>query len=90
MINVGGQKVYPEEVEAVLTQHPAVRIARVWARKSPVTGALVAADVILQDKATMSEIQAYCRYHLAAWKVPVAIREVNSIALSPAGKVSRA
>ena len=93
VINVGGQKVYPEEVEAVLTQHAAIRMARVWGRKSSVTGALVAADVILHC-GTLLEIQtdllAHCRRHLAAWKVPVTVREVDSIALSPAGKIARA
>jgi acyl-CoA synthetase (AMP-forming)/AMP-acid ligase II len=93
VINVGGQKVYPEEVEVVLTQYPAVRMARVWGRKSPVTGALVAADVILQFGTLVdiqSDLLAHCRRHLAAWKVPVTMREVDSIALSPAGKIFRA
>ena len=42
VINVGGQKVFPEEVEAVINAHPAVRMSRVWARPSPITGAVVA------------------------------------------------
>src|SRR6202012_3164094 len=49
VINVGGQKVHPEEVEAVLNCHPAVQISRVWARKSPITGAVVAADIVLRE-----------------------------------------
>ena len=36
VINVGGQKVYPEEVEAVLNRDPTVRISRVWARRNPI------------------------------------------------------
>ena len=50
-INTGGEKVYPEEVEAVLNRHPAVRMSRVWARKSPITGAVVAADIVLSEPA---------------------------------------
>ena len=67
-----------------------------WGRKSPVTGALVAADVMLRPEAaaTLADIRpdllAHCRRHLTAWKVPTTIREVDSIALSPAGKVARA
>ena len=47
VINVGGQKVYPEEVEAALHAHPAVLAARVRARSNPITGAVVAADVVV-------------------------------------------
>ena len=47
IINVGGLKVYPEEVEAAINRHPAVRMSRVRARRSPITGSLVAADVVL-------------------------------------------
>src|SRR5215471_1241764 len=49
IINVGGQKVHPEEVEAAINRHPAVWGSLVRARKSPVTGAIVAADVVLKD-----------------------------------------
>jgi acyl-CoA synthetase (AMP-forming)/AMP-acid ligase II len=95
VINVGGKKVHPEEVEAIMTQHPLVRVARVWARSNPVVGSLVAADVMLRADSVValadvrSEVIDLCRRHLAAWKVPVSIRQVDSIELSPAGKVSR-
>jgi acyl-CoA synthetase (AMP-forming)/AMP-acid ligase II len=95
VINVGGQKVYPEEVEAVIAKHPAIQMARVRARKSPVTGSLVTAEVILRpDAPTLADIRndlmEHCRHHLTAWKVPVSMREVDSITLSPAGKIARA
>jgi acyl-coenzyme A synthetase/AMP-(fatty) acid ligase len=48
IINVGGLKVYPEEVEAAINRHPSVRMSMVHSRKSPITGSLVAADVVLQ------------------------------------------
>lgn len=94
VINVGGQKVYPEEVEAVITQHPAIQMARVWGRKNPITGSLVAADILLRDSTMTladirSEIVQLCRSHLAAWKVPVNLRQVASIELNPAGKIAR-
>ncbi len=94
VINVGGQKVYPEEVEAVITQHPAIQMARVWGRKSPITGSLVVADILLRDStATLADIRndvvELCRSHLAAWKVPVRLRQVATIELNPAGKIAR-
>ena len=49
IINVGGVKVHPEEVEAALNSHAIVRASRVFARKNPITGALVCADVVLQE-----------------------------------------
>jgi acyl-CoA synthetase (AMP-forming)/AMP-acid ligase II len=47
VINVGGLKVHPEEVEAVINRHPRVRMSLVQARKNPLTGALVVADVVI-------------------------------------------
>jgi acyl-coenzyme A synthetase/AMP-(fatty) acid ligase len=47
VINVGGLKVHPEEVEAVLNAHPWVRMSLVKARRNPITGAVVTADVML-------------------------------------------
>jgi acyl-CoA synthetase (AMP-forming)/AMP-acid ligase II len=94
VINVGGQKVFPEEVETVLRLHPAIRIARVRARKSPITGAIVVADVVLADpQAALTTIKAdlieHCRRCLPAWKVPGVIHQVDTIDLNAAGKVAR-
>ena len=51
VINVGGLKVYPEEVESVLNADPRVRMSLVRARRNPITGAIVVADVVLVDPA---------------------------------------
>ena len=51
VINVGGAKVHPEEVEAALNAHAAVSASRVFSRKNPITGALVAAEVVLRPGA---------------------------------------
>ncbi|MBV9778250.1 MAG: long-chain fatty acid--CoA ligase, partial [Acetobacteraceae bacterium] len=95
VINVGGQKVFPEEVEAVIAQHPRVQMARVWARHSPVTGAVVAADVVLRAgadadfEAVRAELLQHCRARLPRWKLPASIRRVSSIGLNASGKVAR-
>ena len=94
VINVGGQKVYPEEVEAVLNRDPMVRISRVWARRNPIMGAVVAADVVLRepsaDFAPVREalLQA-CRETLAAHKVPVTLRAVPELDMAASGKLKR-
>jgi acyl-coenzyme A synthetase/AMP-(fatty) acid ligase len=98
VINVGGMKVYPEEVEAVLNRHPQVRLSLVKAKKNPITGALVAADVVLKDTATpegeqarelQQTIKQFCRESLAPHKVPAAIRFVSGLAMSETGKLVR-
>ncbi len=98
IINVGGQKVNPEEVEAAINRHPAVWGSLVRARKNPITGAIVAADVVLKDPSipgsaaaaqTEREIVALCREHVAPYKVPAMIRFVPSLAVSESGKLLR-
>ena len=72
MINVGGLKVHPEEVEAVLNAHPDIRMARVMARPNPFTGAVVMAEVVVDDSsgrdeaAIERELYAACREFIGA------------------------
>jgi acyl-coenzyme A synthetase/AMP-(fatty) acid ligase len=96
IINVGGLKVHPEEVEAAINRHAGVSGSLVKSRKSPITGAIVVADVVLkagrQDDAGASlerEIIELCRRDLAAYKVPATIRFVPALPMSAAGKLLR-
>ncbi|HJS89944.1 MAG TPA: class I adenylate-forming enzyme family protein [Steroidobacteraceae bacterium] len=99
IINVGGLKVHPEEVEAVINSHPRVRMSLVRSRRNPITGAVVTADVVLADGAAAGgerpderirqEILEACRTSLAAHKVPALIRFVPSLEMSAAGKLVR-
>jgi acyl-coenzyme A synthetase/AMP-(fatty) acid ligase len=95
VINVGGLKVHPEEIEAVINRHPGVRMSRVWARRSPITGAVVVAEVVLTDepadpRAVKAEILDACRRELAAFKVPAMLGFTPALALSAGGKLERA
>jgi acyl-coenzyme A synthetase/AMP-(fatty) acid ligase len=99
IINVGGSKVHPEEVEAVINRHPKVRMSLVKAQRSPITSAIVVADVVLLDGGaawssaeeaqTQQEILALCRQDLAPYKVPVLIRIVPALAVTESGKLAR-
>jgi acyl-coenzyme A synthetase/AMP-(fatty) acid ligase len=98
VINVGGFKVYPEEVEAVLNADPRVRVSLVSAKRSPITGALVVADVVLEEEIAReagdseqlrTELLEACRRALPAHKVPARVRFVPSLALTSAGKLVR-
>ncbi len=96
VINVGGLKVHPEEVEAVINGHPDVRMSLVRPRKSPITGSLVVADVVLRGEAAdarlaqlQGEILRRCREALTRHKVPTAIRFVPALAVAATGKLAR-
>ena len=94
IINVGGAKVNPEEVEAVINLHPGVHASLVRARKNPITGALVAADVVLNEGVSeaaslKAEIVAACASRLAPHKVPALVRFVPSLAVTAGGKLAR-
>jgi acyl-CoA synthetase (AMP-forming)/AMP-acid ligase II len=94
IINVGGAKAHPEEIEAVLNALPAVRFARVFARSSPITGALVSAEIVLNDPSAATrelerELIAAARARLPAHMAPARIRFVADLPMSDAGKLSR-
>jgi acyl-coenzyme A synthetase/AMP-(fatty) acid ligase len=98
VINVGGLKVHPEEVEAVLNRHPQVRLSLVKRKKNPITGALVVADVLLNGPSgpegeqaceLQQAIKQFCRESLAPHKVPVTISFVPVLAISETGKLVR-
>jgi acyl-coenzyme A synthetase/AMP-(fatty) acid ligase len=98
MINVGGMKVYPEEVEAVINGHPKVEMSLVRTKKNPFTGALVVADVVLKNGSgpaanDMGELQhdilRLCRETLASHKIPATINFVPALAVAETGKLIR-
>src|SRR5439155_8411642 len=100
LINVGGLKVFPEEVEAAINRHPAVRMSMVRSRKSPITGSLVAADVVLKgapdpggtSRTAMDfkrEILQICHDTLAPHKIPATISFVPALEIAAAGKLAR-
>ncbi len=98
IINVGGLKVHPEEVEAVINAHPWVRLSRVRSRRSPITGSLVAAEVVRAEQGVgavpsdgelSAQLLERCRGQLAAHKVPAVVQFVPSLPVSAAGKLVR-
>ncbi|MGA2058217.1 MAG: fatty acid--CoA ligase family protein [Bradyrhizobium sp.] len=95
IINIGGLKVHPEEIEAVINRHPAVRMSRAKSRRSPITGSIVVADIVLaangigRERKIRDEIISDCRDQLAPYKVPVVISFVETLDVTPAGKLAR-
>ncbi|HTT87113.1 MAG TPA: AMP-binding protein [Acidimicrobiales bacterium] len=88
-INTGGEKVYPEEVEAVLKSHPLVADAVVVGEPSERWGQQVAAVVQAADASeppTPEDLAAHCRDHLAGYKVPRHVVLVPQVQRSASGK----
>ncbi|MFW6060257.1 MAG: class I adenylate-forming enzyme family protein [Phycisphaeraceae bacterium] len=92
VINVAGLKCFPEEVEAVLNEHPDVRESRVYGRTHPRMGAVPAAEVVARDSENPPSpaiLSAYCREMLAAYKRPLQFTFVESLPRTASGKLKR-
>ena len=86
-INTGGEKVYPEEVEAALKSHPRVLDAVVVGVPDTRFGERVAAVVSAVDgEVTLDDLQDHCRATIAGYKVPRALVLVDDVQRSAAGK----
>jgi fatty-acyl-CoA synthase len=90
MINAGGFKVWPAEVETKLFSHPAIKEACVIASLDPRRGEQVKAVVVLREgvQTSAEEIIAWAREHMAAYKVPSEVAFVETLPRSATGKVA--
>jgi acyl-coenzyme A synthetase/AMP-(fatty) acid ligase len=102
IINVGGLKVHPEEVEAIINQHPDVEMSLVKPRANPITGAIVVAEVVRkavggqpvetslsEANKLKEELLVLCRKTLPPYKVPASIRVVSALNVGVSGKLAR-
>ncbi|HLW59497.1 MAG TPA: long-chain fatty acid--CoA ligase [bacterium] len=95
LVNVGGLKVYPREIEELLHEHPKVKEAAVTGVTHKVRGELLVAQVVLKDgvtddpKQVRRELVEFCRSRLASFKVPRRIEIVTELPKSAIGKVLR-
>ena len=92
VINVGGMKVFPEEIESALNDHPAVALSRAFAGEHPTIGSFPCAEIIVNEGhrlPTPAGIRAHCKERLSAHKIPMRVSEVKTIALTASGKVKR-
>jgi fatty-acyl-CoA synthase len=90
VINTGGEKVYTVEVETVLVQHPAISDALVVGLPHPRFGKQVVAVVegpgLSEANLDVAGLQAYCREHLADYKVPKLVFAIDDLQRAPNGK----
>jgi acyl-CoA synthetase (AMP-forming)/AMP-acid ligase II len=89
LINRGGEKIAPLEIDEVLLTHPAVSEAVCFAIAHPTWGEEVAAAVVLRAPATEADLLAYCRERLADFKRPKKLYLVDTIPRTVTGKVQR-
>jgi acyl-CoA synthetase (AMP-forming)/AMP-acid ligase II len=89
LINRGGEKISPREIDEVLLAHPAVAEAVCFGVPHPTWGEEVAAAVVLREKATESELLAYCGERLADYKRPKQIHITEAIPRTATGKIQR-
>ena len=91
IINRGGEKISPREVDEVLLDHPAVAQAVTFALPHPKLGEEVAAAIVLREgaSATESEIREFAQRRIADFKVPRRVVFVAEIPKGPTGKLTR-
>lgn len=79
LINVGGEKVNPEEVEEVLKNYAGVMDVHVFAERNNLLGQIVAADIFTSEILSKKAIRSFCREKLPEYKVPFKLYFKNSI-----------
>jgi acyl-CoA synthetase (AMP-forming)/AMP-acid ligase II len=89
LINRGGEKISPREIDEILLAHPAVAEAVCFGVPHPAWGEEVAAAVVLRAPATEAELLAYCKERLADFKVPKQIYITDAIPRTATGKIQR-
>jgi acyl-coenzyme A synthetase/AMP-(fatty) acid ligase len=89
IINVGGKKVSPAEVEGVLLAHPAVREAVVFGTNAEARTQAVCACVVVEGEVSEAELRAYCASRLATWQVPRDITRLDALPVNTRGKINR-
>lgn len=89
LINRGGEKISPREIDEVLLTHPSVAEAVCFGVPDRVYGEEVVAAVVLTGSATEAELKAHCRAVLADFKCPKMIYLVEAIPRTATGKIQR-
>ncbi len=89
LINRGGEKISPREIDEALLTHPSVTEACCFGIPDRVYGEDVAAAVVLRDSATEKDLIDYCRARLAEFKCPKTIYIMETIPRTATGKIQR-
>ena len=91
MINVSGNKAFPEEIEAVLNRYPDIISSHVFGQYHPLMGEIVCAEVVMKENRAI-DVEAvlyFCRSQLSTYKVPQRLKVVTEINHTQSGKIKR-
>ncbi len=91
MLIIGGENVFPREIEEVLNRHDSVKDSAVIGMQDGMRGEVALAFVELKEGARFDEgaLKSFCREHIAGFKVPRDIRVVKELPRNPTGKIMR-
>jgi long-chain acyl-CoA synthetase len=94
VINFAGMKIFPDEVESVINQHPAVMESLVYGTPHAQYGELPCADIVLRDQTKAadidsSEIRRFCYQRLSSFKVPKELHYLPRLERTASGKLRR-
>lgn len=90
MINVGGYKVNPNEVEEAIRNIPGISNARVYSKQNSVLGNIICCEVVKEDiELTEAKIRAILQFKIQEFKIPRMFRFVDQIATTRSGKIKR-
>jgi acyl-CoA synthetase (AMP-forming)/AMP-acid ligase II len=89
LINRGGEKISPREIDEVLLSHPSIAEAVCFGVPHPMWGEEVAAAVVVSEPITEAELLAYCKERLADFKRPKQIHITDTIPRTATGKLQR-
>lgn len=91
MINVGGNKVFPEEVEGVIETYPGIEQARITGIPHSLMGQIIQAEIIVEVGIDLDieEVLTYCRKRLSTFKVPQKVLIVETLTMTGSGKIRR-
>jgi acyl-CoA synthetase (AMP-forming)/AMP-acid ligase II len=91
VMNIAGNKVFPEEVEGVFETFQGVKTARILAVSHPLMGQILQAEIIAEESSEIDveELISYCRKRLSTYKVPQRIIFVDDLPMTSSGKLIR-
>lgn len=93
IINIGGEKVYPAEVEGCIEQMSNIRSVLVYGQANSILGEVIAADIVLVEPEDLESlrlrVRQHCRMSLGARKIPTRVRIVQSLDVSGRQKTIR-
>lgn len=89
MINIGGYKVNPLDVESILNEHDDILGSRVYAKKNSILGAILIADILAKNNLTEKSIRDYLNGKIQPYKIPRLINFVDKLDKTRTGKLRR-